>query len=148
MGRAPWRGLHTRRRLKDGGTSVRGGRDHEKAGFVSRVHGVCDHQCRRHSHPKLPGPQGETDWKVLVVDVDSPEMTSNPNAQLADLKKPEELTEIIEWFRNYKTAEGKGLNKFGLDEKIIGPEESFRVVMDTHKFWKGLMQKKTKEGEL
>jgi inorganic pyrophosphatase len=91
---------------------------------------------------------GETDWKVLVVDVDSPEMTSNPNAQLADLKKPEELTEIIEWFRNYKTAEGKGLNKFGLDEKIIGPEESFRVVMDTHKFWKGLMQKKTKEGEL
>ena len=51
-----------------------------------------------------------TKWPVtaqrIFGKVDSPEMKSNPNALLADLKKPEELKEIIEWFRNYKTAEG------------------------------------------
>jgi inorganic pyrophosphatase len=89
---------------------------------------------------------GETDWKVFVVNVDDLAVTKS--MALTDIKKPEEVTEIVEWFRNYKTAEGKGLNKFGLDEQIISAEKSKKVIMETHVHWKELIYKKIKAGEL
>jgi len=85
---------------------------------------------------------GETDWKVFVVNVDDLAVTKS--AGLKDLLKPEELTAIVEWFRNYKTAEGKGLNTIGLNEEIISAEKSYEVVLETHAHWKTLMERKIK----
>jgi len=79
---------------------------------------------------------GETDWKVLVVRDDDPE-----TAHMKDVGDVSEATksELIEWFRRYKTAEGKGLNTFGLDEKVMDKKYAMKVCDETHAHWKGLM---------
>merc|ERR1712224_231170 len=77
----------------------------------------------------------ETDWKLVVVNADSEE-----TAGLRDVSDvPEEkLTEIKEWFRNYKTAEGKGLNRFGLDERVMDREYAMKIAKETNDLWKTL----------
>jgi len=88
---------------------------------------------------------GETDWKVFVVNVDDMDVTKSMG--LTDVKKPEDVTAIVEWFRNYKTAEGKGLNTIGLDEKILSAEETKAIVMETHVHWKKLMSRRVGKAE-
>ena len=44
----------------------------------------------------------------------------------------EKVSELREWFRNYKTAEGKGQNEFGLDEKAMPRKYAEAVVEETH----------------
>lgn len=54
----------------------------------------------------------------------------------APTQVPEEkVSELREWFRNYKTAEGKGKNKFGLDEKAMPRKYAEAVVEETHEVW-------------
>ncbi len=53
---------------------------------------------------------GETDWKLIVADARDKSTSSMKDIGDVDSAK---VSEMREWFRNYKTAEGKGLNKFG-----------------------------------
>lgn len=78
---------------------------------------------------------GETDWKVLVVRDDVAE-----TAHMKDVNDVpgEKKSELIEWFRRYKTAEGKGLNTFGLDEKVMDKAYALKVCDETHAHWKNL----------
>ena len=48
------------------------------------------------------------------------------------------VDELREWFRLYKTAEGKGENKFGLGEKAMGAEFALKVARHTHDTWRAL----------
>jgi len=75
---------------------------------------------------------GETDWKVLVVRADDPE-----TAHLKDVGDVPQAKkkELIEWFRNYKTAEGKGKNSFGLDEKVMDKAYALKICDETHEHW-------------
>lgn len=82
----------------------------------------------------------ETDWKVIVVDAEDPDTASMRNIQ--DVPKAQ-VDELREWFRNYKTAEGKGRNRFGLQERAMPREYAQKVIAETHKSWKQLV--KTKE---
>lgn len=88
---------------------------------------------------------GETDWKVLVVKADAPE-----TAHMRDVEDvPEEKKkELIEWFRNYKTAEGKGQNAFGLDEKVMDKTYAMAVCEETHLHWRSLRHANSSDGEL
>jgi inorganic pyrophosphatase len=95
---------------------------------------------------------GETDWKVFVVDVDDMGKLNRNSVTLNDLKTPEEVKEIVEWFEKYKTAEGKGLNKIGLDGQIVSAEKATEIIKETNKHWMDLFRRKTskamKEQEL
>jgi inorganic pyrophosphatase len=84
---------------------------------------------------------GETDWKVFVANVDDPKVKKTTT--LNDLKTPEEVKEILEWFKNYKTAEGKGKNTIGLDEKILSAEKAIAIIKETNDHWKNLFRRKT-----
>jgi hypothetical protein len=53
-----------------------------------------------------------------------------------------QVNSLREWFRLYKTAEGKGENKFGLDEKAMDKEYTVPVVMETHEHWLAMMGRK------
>jgi hypothetical protein len=55
-------------------------------------------------------------------------------SQLQDIKDvpAEKVSELREWFRNYKTAEGKPPNRFGLDEKAMNREYAERVGSSAH----------------
>eukprot|EP00448_Togula_jolla_P009511 CAMPEP_0170615572 /NCGR_PEP_ID=MMETSP0224-20130122/25411_1 /TAXON_ID=285029 /ORGANISM="Togula jolla, Strain CCCM 725" /LENGTH=651 /DNA_ID=CAMNT_0010941317 /DNA_START=1 /DNA_END=1956 /DNA_ORIENTATION=+ len=79
---------------------------------------------------------GETDWKVVVVKADSPD--TDAWKDISDMPQ-DKVEEVKEWFRKYKTAEGKGLNRFGLDEKIMGKEYAKRVCDETHEAWTKLV---------
>jgi len=76
---------------------------------------------------------GETDWKLLVVDVDAADAPAWRD--VGDIPK-ERVDELREWFRNYKTAEGKGQNKFGLDERAVDAAHALSVAQETHEFWR------------
>jgi inorganic pyrophosphatase len=75
---------------------------------------------------------GETDWKLLVIDVDAadaPDWTD-----VGDIPV-ERVSEVREWYRNYKTAEGKSLNKYGLDGRAVDAAHALRVARHTNKLW-------------
>lgn len=76
---------------------------------------------------------GETDWKLLVIDVDDPDAPSWTD--VADIP-PKRLEEVREWYRMYKTAEGKGENEYGLGGEAIDAAAAMAVARGTHKFWK------------
>lgn len=75
---------------------------------------------------------GETDWKLIVVDDNDEETKALRN--INDVNQ-EKIIELREWFRNYKTAEGKSKNTFGLDEKIINKKHAISVALRTSIHW-------------
>ena len=66
---------------------------------------------------------GETDWKVIVVD--ARDKSSDAMQEIEDVPEAK-VSEMREWFRNYKTAEGKGVNTFGLEERAMPRKYALR----------------------
>lgn len=46
------------------------------------------------------------------------------------------VSQLREWFRNYKTAEGKAENTFALQERAMPREYAEAVARETHESWK------------
>jgi len=84
---------------------------------------------------------GETDWKLLVIDVHDPD---TPDWKDVSDIPVERVNEVREWFRMYKTAEGKPENKFGLDERAVDAKHALRVAQVTHSHWSMLSHPKVK----
>lgn len=83
--------------------------------------------------------EGETDWKMLVVDVNAGD-TKSKWKTLKDVPQDTQAA-LLEWFRMYKVPEGKGENEI---PKIKGDsgspwikDEKFaaRVAFETHEEW-------------
>jgi len=78
---------------------------------------------------------GETDWKLLAVDVDdSAEYEAVKWRRVDDIPK-DRVGEIREWFRKYKTAEGKPENVFALSGKTLDEKQALRTAKRTHQHW-------------
>jgi len=76
--------------------------------------------------------EGETDWKLLVVDVDAADA---PNwRDVSDIPKTR-VDELRDFFRLYKTAEGKPENKYGLDGRAVDAAHALVVATGTHVHW-------------
>ena len=78
---------------------------------------------------------GELDWKVLCVRESEESKYPNGIDDVPDAVKDG----IREWFRWYKTPDGKPLNEFGFDEKWLGEKEVLEVIEETNGAWKRLM---------
>lgn len=50
---------------------------------------------------------------------------------------------IREWFRWYKTPDGKALNRFGYGEKVLPKKAALGVIDETNRFWADLKSGKT-----
>ena len=88
---------------------------------------------------------GELDWKVVAINNEDPLAKSyNDITDVPDAVKDG----IREWFRWYKTPDGKPLNAFGFGEKFLNAEETERVVEETHMAWKGLREGKIEAGKI
>jgi len=90
---------------------------------------------------------GEADWKVLAIDSEDP-MAAQMN-DIHDLEKmmPGKVSEVREWFRSYKTHEGKPLNSFGLEEKAMDRAYTLTVVQQAHDDWSRLWMGTTQKGK-
>lgn len=82
--------------------------------------------------------EGEIDFKILGVATSDP--LSGEMNDIDDLERlmPGKVDSIREWFRMYKTAEGKGENSYAFDGKAMDVEYTMKVVEDTHASWAGL----------
>eukprot|EP00640_Fibrocapsa_japonica_P002277 CAMPEP_0113938094 /NCGR_PEP_ID=MMETSP1339-20121228/4501_1 /TAXON_ID=94617 /ORGANISM="Fibrocapsa japonica" /LENGTH=276 /DNA_ID=CAMNT_0000941031 /DNA_START=119 /DNA_END=949 /DNA_ORIENTATION=- /assembly_acc=CAM_ASM_000762 len=91
---------------------------------------------------------GELDWKVIAIKTDDPLA-----AELNDIddvleKCPGVVSGIREWFRWYKTPDGKQVNEFGFNEEALPVSETLKVIEETHESWKSLVEGKTEAGKL
>ena len=61
-------------------------------------------------------------------------------AELNDIRDVDDsvISGIREWFRWYKTPDGKPVNRFGHGERALGRAEALEVVAETHAAWKML----------
>ena len=78
----------------------------------------------------------ETDWKVFCIRTDDPLAPQINDVEDIDKELPGLINTMREWFREYKVAEGKPLNKFALGEKCMDREYTEKVIEETHGFWK------------
>ena len=77
---------------------------------------------------------GELDWKVLAIN-EADEMASKLN-DVTDIEThmPGVVSGIREWFRWYKTPDGKPINAFGHDEVAMDKDYALEIIDETHVF--------------
>ncbi|CAG0913021.1 unnamed protein product [Notodromas monacha] len=91
---------------------------------------------------------GETDWKVIAIDVRDPVAE-----QINDMKDLERLmpgyfSATVEWFRIYKMPAGSPPNEFAFDGDAKDQTFALRIIEETHNEWKKLMNGTTNKGKL
>jgi len=79
--------------------------------------------------------EGETDWKVICIDVNDP-LAARVN-DIGDLEreKPGINKTIYEWFRDYKIPDGKPPNKFAFDGQPRDRAYALRIIEECHAAW-------------
>jgi len=91
---------------------------------------------------------GELDWKVIAINA-ADEHAGAIN-DVGDIEKfyPGTVSGIREWFRWYKTPDGKPVNGFGHGERALGAKETKEVIKETNGFYKKLLSGETDAGKL
>ncbi|XP_039444595.1 inorganic pyrophosphatase isoform X2 [Culex pipiens pallens] len=85
--------------------------------------------------------EGETDWKVISIDVNDP--VADQLNDINDVEKvfPGLLKATVEWFKIYKIPDGKPENQFAFNGEAKDAAFANKVVEETHKFWLTLINK-------
>ena len=91
---------------------------------------------------------GELDWKVIAINT-ADEHADSIN-DVGDIEKyyPGTVSGIREWFRWYKTPDGKPVNGFGHGEKALDAATTKKVIAETNEHYKNLIEGKTEAGKL
>lgn len=91
--------------------------------------------------------EGETDWKIIVVDVRDP--LADKLDDLADIEKviPGTLKSTFEFLRDYKIPDGKPANTFAFNNEPKDRAFALQVTEETHGEWIALITKKIANGE-
>ncbi|XP_026468523.1 inorganic pyrophosphatase-like [Ctenocephalides felis] len=90
--------------------------------------------------------EGETDWKVITIDVNDP--IADQVNDIADVEKffPGLLKATVEWFRIYKIPDGKPENQFAFNGEAKNSAFALKVIDDVHKFWLQMVTKEVDGG--
>eukprot|EP00124_Ichthyophonus_hoferi_P003481 Ihof_evm6s303 gene=Ihof_evmTU6s303 len=83
--------------------------------------------------------EGETDWKILVIDVTDPLAAELNDIEDVQRLCPNLMEASMQWFKVYKFADGKPLNDFAFEGKFQNKAFATALIEDTHKAWKKLM---------
>jgi len=91
---------------------------------------------------------GELDWKIIGIDTED-SLASQLHC-VDDIRRllPGTISGIREWFRWYKTPDGKPLNAFGYNEKCLQAEDAIKILDETHLMWKALYDGKVSKFKL
>jgi len=81
---------------------------------------------------------GEVDWKVIAIRKGDALAAELNDIADVEAKCPGVVSGIREWFRWYKTPDGKPLNAFGYDEVALDKAKAIEVIAETHDVWKKL----------
>jgi len=91
---------------------------------------------------------GELDWKVIAIAASDEHADKINDVDDIEAFYPGTVSGIREWFRWYKTPDGKPVNGFGHGEKALNAAKTKEVIAETHEFYKNLMAGKTDAGKL
>mmetsp|Transcript_806 Transcript_806/g.1030 ORF Transcript_806/g.1030 Transcript_806/m.1030 type:complete len:292 (+) Transcript_806:150-1025(+) len=91
---------------------------------------------------------GELDWKIIAIKTDDPLAAELNDIEDVEEKCPGVISGIREWFRWYKTPDGKAINAFGFDEAALNKATAIEVIEETHESYKSLKEGKTEAGKL
>eukprot|EP01123_Difflugia_compressa_P006567 TRINITY_DN18843_c0_g1_i1.p1 TRINITY_DN18843_c0_g1~~TRINITY_DN18843_c0_g1_i1.p1 ORF type:complete len:340 (+),score=67.16 TRINITY_DN18843_c0_g1_i1:136-1020(+) len=83
---------------------------------------------------------GETDWKIVVIDITDPEAEKYIFTNSVVPKKV--LNPLFNFLRDYKIPDGNPPNKFAFEDKFLGSQFAVKIVEETHQEWRHLIQKK------
>jgi inorganic pyrophosphatase len=81
---------------------------------------------------------GELDWKMIAISEDDPMAAKLNDISDVESQMPGVTSGIREWFRWYKTPDGKPLNAFGFDEKVLDKTAAVEIIKETHGYWEKL----------
>jgi len=81
---------------------------------------------------------GELDWKLIAISKNDPLAADLHDIGDVEVHCPGVISGIREWFRWYKTPDGKPLNAFGFGEKALDRAKALEVIEETHQAWKAL----------
>jgi len=83
--------------------------------------------------------QGETDWKVIVIDVNDPLAAKFNDVEDVKQLMPGLLDSTVFMFRNYKIPDGKPANRFAFNGDVKDAAYAKMLVDETHESWKKLI---------
>lgn len=84
--------------------------------------------------------QGEVDWKILMLQTEEAKRLNIETLAQAEAAIPFRLDYMREFFRVYKTHEGKKENTFLREGRFFNEEEAREIVSDSHKEFGELMK--------
>ncbi|XP_055920708.1 inorganic pyrophosphatase [Eupeodes corollae] len=92
--------------------------------------------------------EGETDWKIIAIDVNDP--LAGQMSDVGDVDKffPGLLRATVEWFKIYKIPDGKPENQFAFNGEAKNASFATNIINETHKFWVGLIKKDLDGGSI
>ena len=90
--------------------------------------------------------EGETDWKIIVIDVNDP--LADQMNDVTDIEKhyPGLMKATIEWFKIYKIPDGKPENQFAFNGEAKSREFALRIVDEVHQHWENLIKREAPAG--
>ncbi|KAF9778149.1 inorganic diphosphatase [Thelephora terrestris] len=92
--------------------------------------------------------EGETDWKVIVVDVNDPLAPKLNDIEDVERHLPGLIRATNEWFRIYKIPDGKPENQFAFSGEAKNKKYAMEIIHETHEAWRRLINGDTAPGEI
>ncbi|KAL2125897.1 hypothetical protein VTI74DRAFT_2318 [Chaetomium olivicolor] len=92
--------------------------------------------------------EGQTDWKVLVIDINDP--VAEKLSDIDDVEKhfPGLLDATRDWFRVYKIPDGGKGNRFAFGGEWKGKRYAERIIDECEGEWKKLIKGEAKRGDI
>ncbi|CAB11158.1 Inorganic pyrophosphatase [Schizosaccharomyces pombe] len=87
--------------------------------------------------------EGETDWKVIVIDVNDPLAPKLNDIEDVERHMPGLIRATNEWFRIYKIPDGKPENSFAFSGECKNRKYAEEVVRECNEAWERLITGKT-----
>lgn len=87
--------------------------------------------------------EGETDWKVLVVDVNDPLAPRLNDVEDVERHLPGLIRATNEWFRIYKIPDGKPENVFAFSGEAKSKKYAVEIIHECHEAWRKLVHGET-----
>ena len=92
--------------------------------------------------------EGETDWKIIVIDVNDPLASKLNDIEDVERHLPGLIRATNEWFRIYKIPDGKPENQFAFSGEAKNRRYAAEVVHECHEAWRRLITGQVAAGEV
>lgn len=89
---------------------------------------------------------GETDWKVIVINTEDPMADKLNNIEDVRKYKPGFLEATHNWFKIYKVPDGKKYNTFAFNGEFKDKDFAITTINETHGFWKAAIKTCMQDG--